>query len=256
MTSPQLAERDRAEIRRSAQEARKAALRPAQIERYLNPPPDTAYALEYAFHLLGDVRGQNVLDLGCGTGENIVPLTGRGALVTGIDISPELIALAEQRLKGARVEAILKIGSAYDTGLPAESVDVIFCIALIHHLDIVAARDEMRRILARNGLIILSEPIRFSTVYNRLRNLFPAREDISDHEHPLTKNELTMFTQRFKVEGKRYFRVPLLPLVARVLPPTVFAPQKLWKMDRWILQHCPPAQKYATNMTMRLRKAS
>jgi len=51
MTSPQLTERDRAEIRRSAQEARKIVLKPADVERYLNPPADTAYALEYAFHL-------------------------------------------------------------------------------------------------------------------------------------------------------------------------------------------------------------
>ena len=255
MLSPHLAERDVSEMRRSAEEARAATLRAAQVERYLSPPPDTAYALEYAFHLLGDACGKKVLDLGCGTGENIIPLAKRGARVIGMDISTELVDLAQQRLKGAGVEAVMRVGSAYDTGLPDESVDIIFCIALIHHLDIASARDEMRRVLARDGLIILSEPIRFSAIYNRFRNLLPARENISEHEHPLTRDELAAFTKRFTVEGVRYFRLPVLPLAFRAMPPKALDRRKLWKMDRWILQHCPPAQKYATNATMRLRKS-
>jgi len=91
---PRLAERDRAEVLRSADEARKMVVPPVnrtQVERYLNPPSNTAYPLEYAFHLLGDVRGKTVLDFGCGTGENLVPLVERGARVIGMDISPELV---------------------------------------------------------------------------------------------------------------------------------------------------------------------
>ncbi len=256
MTNSQLTERDREEIRRSAEEASKVVLKPADVERYLNPPANTAYALEYAFHLLGDARTKNVLDLGCGTGENIIPLSRRGNHVVGMDISPELIDLARQRIRNARVEATLRVGSAYDTGLPDQSVDVIFCIALIHHLDIAAVRDEMRRILARGGIIILSEPIRFSAVYNRLRSLLPAREDVSDHEHPLTKHELAAFTRPFEVEGMRYFRVPLLPLLDCALPLNILERKEAWKLDRWILRHCRGIEKYATNVTMRLRDAN
>ena len=153
-----LSERDQAEIERSAEEARKIVLTGvdrAQLDRYRNPPRDTPFALEYAFHLLGDVRGKTVLDFGCGTGENIVPLAERGARVIGMDISPDLIALARKRLNDANLEARLEVGSAYDTGLPDESVDVIFCIALIHHLDIPRVVEEMARILVKGGVVIL-----------------------------------------------------------------------------------------------------
>jgi SAM-dependent methyltransferase len=256
MTSPQLADRDQAEIRRSAEEARKVALTPGDVQRYLDPPPDTPYPLEYAFRLLGNVRGKVVLDFGCGTGENIVPLSKRGAQVTGLDISAELIALAQRRLKDAAVDATLKVGSAYHTGLPDESVDVIFCIALIHHLDIPLVRDEMRRILVKGGLIILSEPIRFSAAYNCVRKLLPAKEeDISDHEHPLTHEELTTFTQNFVVEGMRYFRLPLVPLIEWAMPPRLVDWGKVFRTDRWILQNVGLSQRYATIATMRLRKA-
>jgi len=59
-----LAERDRAEIERSAEEAAHITIGPPdrdQIKRYLNPPSDTAFPLEYAYWLLGDVRGKTVL---------------------------------------------------------------------------------------------------------------------------------------------------------------------------------------------------
>jgi SAM-dependent methyltransferase len=66
---------ERVEIERSNAEAQHqdfADLKAdeTQIARYLNPPADTAYYLEYAYHLLGDVRGRRVLDFGCGNGEN------------------------------------------------------------------------------------------------------------------------------------------------------------------------------------------
>jgi SAM-dependent methyltransferase len=131
MRDDTLTQRDQAEIERSAEEARRTVLKAtdrAQIARYLDPPSDTHYPLEYAFHLLGDIRGKTVLDLGCGTGENLVPLVERGARVIEIDISPDLIALAQQRMQNAALEATLRFGSAYDTGLESGSIDIIFVL--------------------------------------------------------------------------------------------------------------------------------
>jgi|SRR5215472_3189620 len=102
-TEPQLPSRgctirDEAEIARSAIEARKIVLSPAEVWRYLNPSANTAFPLEYAFYLLGKIDDKHVLDLGCGTGEEIPALAWCGAHVTGIDISPDLIALAQERI--------------------------------------------------------------------------------------------------------------------------------------------------------------
>src|SRR6516165_7706732 len=41
--------------------------------------------------LLGEIRGRNVLDVGCGDGDFAVELWRRGASVTGIDASQEMI---------------------------------------------------------------------------------------------------------------------------------------------------------------------
>lgn len=45
-----------------------------------------------------DLHGVRVLDAGCGTGQLCCDLAERGAEVVGIDISPQLIAIAEARL--------------------------------------------------------------------------------------------------------------------------------------------------------------
>ena len=66
---------ERAEIARSDQEAlhtssRQLAADEMQMARYMAPPLNSVFPLEYAYALLGNVAGQTVLDLGCGSGEN------------------------------------------------------------------------------------------------------------------------------------------------------------------------------------------
>lgn len=250
----QLSHRDQAEIERSAEEARQITLevpKRNQVERYLSPQSNTAFPLEYSFWLLGDVRGKTVLDFGCGAGENIIPLIERGARVIAIDISPELIALARQRLDLAGLKATIHVGSAYETGLPDASVDVIFCIALIHHLDIEKVRTEMRRILTKEGKIILQEPIRFSRVYAALRSLLPNRGEVSEYEHPLTRAEFAAINKDFKASGTRYFRLPFVPLLSRI--PGIR--KQLWKMDRWCLQWLSTVtSRYATCVVTKLSR--
>jgi SAM-dependent methyltransferase len=245
------AELDQAEIERSAEEATEITIGPPNrdhLKRYLNPPSDTAFPLEYAFWLLGEVRGKAVLDFGCGSGENIVPIVERGARVIGIDISPELIELARLRLALAKLEATVQVGSAYDTGLPDSSVDVIFCIALVHHLNVECVCKEMCRVLARGGKIILSEPIRFSPSYARLRNLLTARSsNVSEYEHPLTRAEFAAINQSFKADGTRYFRLPFVPLLSPII-----GARHLFKMDRLCLRTFPATSQYATIVVSKL----
>ena len=58
------------------------------------PEHDQFGILPHMLGLLGDVAGQDVLDAGCGEGYLARILAGRGARVTGIDLSPRLVGLA------------------------------------------------------------------------------------------------------------------------------------------------------------------
>lgn len=244
-------QREQNEIDRSAAEARDIVLQPVEIDRYLDPPSDAAYPLEYAYHLLSNIRGKTVLDFGCGSGENVIALVIRGARVIGIDISPDLIDLAKCRAQKACVVADLRVSSAYDTGLPDHSIDVIFCIALIHHLEIPRVLQEMARILREGGYIILKEPIRFSNMYDRLRKLLPSRMDISDYEHPLTSDEFKSLTQKyFFSTDTRFFRLPFIPLLNRVFSRV---PDSVWRASNWLINSFPSATLYASVVVTKLR---
>lgn len=78
-----------------------------------------------------DVRpGMTCLDLGCGNGTLTAELRGRGLTVTGMDASPEMLALARERHPDLRFVE----GDATTFELD-EPVDVVFSNAVLHWID-------------------------------------------------------------------------------------------------------------------------
>jgi SAM-dependent methyltransferase len=153
---------ERAEIERSSVEATLTPDESLRVSaqtfaRYARPAADTPYPLEYAYHLLGDVNGQRVIDFGCGSGANSALLTGRGARVWAIDISGDLLQLAQRRLvvSGRGGGATFIAGSAHDLPFPDGSIDVVFGIAILHHLDLDLVGREVRRVLKPGGTLHL-----------------------------------------------------------------------------------------------------
>jgi 2-polyprenyl-3-methyl-5-hydroxy-6-metoxy-1,4-benzoquinol methylase len=244
------------EIRRSAIDAsrRKESLAasPALFARYSAPPENTPFQLEYSYHLLGDVRGKTVLDYGCGAGENTLLLAFRGAHVTGIDISPELIEIAKRRLAINRLAAEFCVSTGYDTGLADASIDVVFCMATLHHLDLQLARREVLRVMKPGGMLIVREPVRDSRAYAFLRRLVPySAHDSSKYERPLKKEEIDAFAQGLQCEAQRRFKLPFVPLAGmasrRLLVPAI-------RIDGWMLEKVPALAHLATVEVRKLRR--
>ena len=83
--------------------------------------------------LCGDVRGMALVDVGCGSGYFARAMAQAGARVTGIDISPRMIALAERYETEAPLGIAYRVGDAADiasqTG-PASFDMATSCMAL------------------------------------------------------------------------------------------------------------------------------
>ncbi len=219
----------------------------ANLRRYLDPPADTAFPLEYAFHLLGDVRGRTVLDFGCGSGENTLLLARRGARVVSVDISHSLISLAARRLamNGLAGRARFIVGSAHDLALPDDSVDVVVGIAILHHLDLELASRETWRVLRPGGRAIFQEPVRNSRALAFVRALIPYRApDVSAFERPLTDAELRNFARRFSSYRVRAFSLPYVNL-AQVLPRVRRSINAFYRFDAKVLRRVPALAHYA-----------
>ena len=252
---------ERAEIARSSVEANLTAdqaLRVSQqtFDRYASPPRDTAYPLEFAYHELGHVEGQRIVDFGCGSGANSVLLANRGAHVWGIDISEDLLRLARRRLEvsGRAGGATFIAGSAHDMPFPDNSIDVVFGIAILHHLDLDLVSREVRRVLKPGGRAIFQEPVRNSPVVRFMRSLIPYHApDISPYERPLTDEELRRFAAGFSRWSVRAFALPHVQ-IGKVLPVVKNYWQALYEMDRRLLHRAPWLARYASIRVVSLTK--
>jgi SAM-dependent methyltransferase len=243
---------EEAEVERSSVEARNTPverLRMSEwnLRRYIAPPADTPYPLEYAFHLIGDVKGRTVLDYGCGNGENSLPLVARGARVVGLDVSEDLLDLARQRLTlhGLQDRASFMAGSAHDLPLPDNSVDAVMGIAILHHLDLELASREVHRVLKPGGIAVFQEPVRNSKLLKAIRAMIPYRsEEVSDYERPLTDPELRRFAARFSTFHSRAFSLPFINL-AQVVPALSRHILRIYKADGAILRRTRALDAFA-----------
>lgn len=250
-----------AEIERSSLEARQTPperLRTTawNLRRYLNPPADTPYPLEYAFHLIGDVSGRTVLDYGCGNGENALPLAARGARVVGIDVSNDLLTLARHRLAmhGLNARATFLAASAHDLPLPDRSVDAVLGIAILHHLDLRLAAREVHRVLKPGGLAVFQEPVRNSRLLKALRAAIPYRSDeVSEYERPLTDGELRDFASPFRDYRTRAFSLPFINL-AQVVGPLRQHVLRLYRLDGALLRRTRLLDAFAGIRVVAMRK--
>lgn len=252
---------ERAEIARSSLEATltpDASLRvtPHTFARYACPPADTAYPLEYCYHLLGDVTGLRIIDFGCGSGANTALLAGRGAHVWAIDISADLLRLGERRLavSGRAGAATFIAGSAHDLPFPDESIDIVFGIAILHHLDLDLVSPEVLRVLKPGGRAIFQEPVRNSAVIRFVRSLIPYQApDVSPYERPLTDAELQRFASGFRTCAVRAFALPHVQ-VGSVLPIVKNYWRSLYSADRVLLNFAPWLGYYASVRVLSLTK--
>ncbi|MEE2037732.1 class I SAM-dependent methyltransferase [Nocardiopsis sp. CT-R113] len=105
--------------------------------------------------LAGDVTGRRILDAGCGAGPLSSALRDRGAVVTGIDASAEMLALAGRRLGD---DADLRVADLSDPLPFADGAfdDVVASLVLHYLEDWGPTLAEMRRVLRPGGRLIAS----------------------------------------------------------------------------------------------------
>lgn len=100
--------------------------------------------------------GARLLDAGCGTGGFLRFLLDSGAIgsAAGIDVSPEAVALARERVP----EAELAIASVTSLPFPDGSFDAAALNDVLQHLpeeDVVTALGELARVLRRGAPLVL-----------------------------------------------------------------------------------------------------
>lgn len=110
---------------------------------------------EKKLHLLGDVKGKRVLEVGCGGGQNTIALARWGAEAFGVDPSQNQIAYALKLAAECKVDVTLEVSPAEDLPFDKESFDVVISShALGYAPDIEKAYKEIYRVLKRSGIFV------------------------------------------------------------------------------------------------------
>lgn len=98
--------------------------------------------------------GQEVLDVATGTGNAAIIAAGRGATVTGLDITPKLLGIAAERARDAGIELELIEGDAEDLPFADDSFDrVLSVFGVMFAPNQQKAADELRRVCRPGGRI-------------------------------------------------------------------------------------------------------
>lgn len=146
---------------------------------------------QVVFELAGPLRGKRVLDAGTGDGTYAIEAAVRGAEVTALDASPEMLEAARARAGQHGMEITFRQGDVQDLPFEAERFDVVLVITVLCSVkDVASALRELARVLAPDGKLVVGELGRWSTwaMKRRLKSL--GRETFWTSAHFWTRREL------------------------------------------------------------------
>ncbi len=153
-------------------------------------------------------RRPRILDVGCGTGANLLMLSQYGD-AEGVDVSEDALAFCRERgLEKVKLGAAEKL--PYDDG----TFDLVTALDVVEHLDNdLAGLREMRRVLRPGGHVVLFVPT--------FMFLWGLQDDVSNHRRRYRLPELRRVLEQagFEIERTTYANITFfLPiLLARKL---------------------------------------
>ena len=125
------------------------------------------YHFDKLHHLLrlvpfDGVRGERVLEVGCGAGTDLVRFARGGARAVGVDVASSAIALARQNFAIQKLPATLVEGDGEALPFADEAFDVVYAHGVVQYTaDDRRLVEECWRVLKPGGLAIFQ-------VYNRI----------------------------------------------------------------------------------------
>ncbi len=113
---------------------------------------------ENKLKLLGNVKGKEILEIGCGGGQCSIAFAKQGAKCTGLDLSKEQLKYAKELTKKEKVLVkFLKHDIQTLKGIKSKNYDIVFsAFALQYVPDLTKCFREVYRVLKKNGIFVFS----------------------------------------------------------------------------------------------------
>jgi 2-polyprenyl-3-methyl-5-hydroxy-6-metoxy-1,4-benzoquinol methylase len=190
----------------------------AKFEEYAAPPHPRTDPLHHFLASIHRLKPRRIYEIGAGAGELTTRLAKCGYEISAVELSPDLIAAAQQRAKLDGVENRIKFveGDALAHREPGEKFDLVIAKLILHHVDLDAALDAICDHVSPEGTVLIYEPVAFSPLLQWIRDHSGVPKDISPNERQLNRRDLELIGARFERIDVSYFL--LLARFARLMP--------------------------------------
>lgn len=179
---------------------------------YRKPPWDTGISPPELIDFIAAHPPGRALDIGCGTGTNVITLARHGWQVTGIDFASPAIRIARKKVNQARIQADFRVADitrADDLHGPYDFILDIGCLHAISHAERQKYLSNIERWLSPTGYYL---------VYLFINDLPQQKQS------GLSEADISEMTRRFdlleRVNGTERGRLPSAWLTLRCKQPT------------------------------------
>lgn len=185
--------------------------------------------------LIGEVKDQKILDLGCGAGELGEYFKNSGNYVVGVEVSSVALEAARKRLN--EVLVIDLEAEVLPESLVNQKFNIIIAAEIIEHLLYPEKLlTKLKSLLTPTGFLIITTP-NFLVWSNRLKMLFGKFAYQTggfwcrDHIHFFTLPELrkTLIDNHWQIIAENHLRHPKIPKFFAKIYPSLFAFQLILK---------------------------
>lgn len=162
-----------------------------------------------------NATGKRILDFGCGSGFHATELARFAEHVTGIDISPEAIRLAQEHARSLGLEerTTFLVMDAENLTFEPASFDVVSVRGVLHHMDLESALTQIRKVIKPDGKAIFLEALANNPIIHAYRKRTPHLRTAWEADHILRFEDDARMRKYFNKVEVRSFHLGVLAAV-------------------------------------------
>lgn len=148
-------------------------------------------------------EGMNILDIGCGFGNNLIPFLKKGCKGFGTEVTDDIARLAQDLSKEYGYDAVIKSGHNQNIPFDDNFFDVLLSINVLHYekteKDIFNSMQEYCRVLKPNGALVVITVGPEHTIYKKAK-------PIGAHQYLIQDFDFRNGEQYFYFDNEKYLR--------------------------------------------------
>ncbi len=166
---------------------------------FRQPPWDTGVSPPELLEFIEEHNPGCAIDIGCGTGTNVVTLARSGWKVTGVDFAPRAVKLARQKVDQAGVQAELWVKDATKLDGIAGPFDLAFDLGCFHVIPTDGKNkylEQLNRILAPNGFWLMYGFLKPDTLHAGRFDRLSTAPGLGEADISRISSQLTLLSRR------------------------------------------------------------